>query len=105
MEVRFNDKELNHLARLVAQRLDIRKSNDAEPWIRVTQAAEYLNCKPNRIYFLVSRNRIPYRRDGKRIVFRRSELDEYLLINSFSELRAEEAPQEEDRRATQNGSS
>ena len=42
------------------------------------EAAEHLACKPQRIYDLVSQERLPFRRDGRRVLFRRSDLDEYL---------------------------
>ncbi len=49
-----------------------------EPWIGVDAAAEYLACKRQRIYDLVSQGRIPHRREGTRLLFKRSELDEWL---------------------------
>ena len=49
-----------------------------EPWIGVDEAAAHLACKPQRIYDLVSQRRLPFRRDGRRVLFRRSDLDGYL---------------------------
>ena len=46
-----------------------------EPWVGVPKAAEHLHCNPQRIYNLVSEGRIPYRKDGSRLLFRLSELD------------------------------
>ena len=60
-------------AELVAARAD-----EPEPWFGVEQAAEHLACKPHRIYGLVHRGEVPYRKDGARLLFRRSELDAWL---------------------------
>jgi excisionase family DNA binding protein len=49
-----------------------------EPWVGVREAAEHLACPKSRIYALVSARRIPHRRDGSRLLFRRSELDAWL---------------------------
>jgi excisionase family DNA binding protein len=49
-----------------------------EPWVGVAQAAEHLGCKPQRIYNLVADRAIPFRKDGSRLLFRRSELDAWL---------------------------
>lgn len=49
-----------------------------EPWIGVEAAAEHLACKPRRIYELVAQRRVRVRRDGRRVLFRRSWLDEAL---------------------------
>jgi excisionase family DNA binding protein len=54
---------------------------DRSPWLDVGEAAEYLRCKPKRIYDLVSQRRIPVHRDGSRVLFRREELDAYLLAD------------------------
>jgi excisionase family DNA binding protein len=49
-----------------------------EPWVGVEDAAGHLACPRSRIYALVSAGRIPHRKDGARVVFRCSELDEWL---------------------------
>jgi excisionase family DNA binding protein len=61
-------------AALVLARLDA----EPEPWLGVDEAARYLACTPSRIYALKSANRIPHRKDGSRLLFRRSELDAWL---------------------------
>jgi excisionase family DNA binding protein len=50
----------------------------AEPWLGVREAAGHLACPPSRIYALVSVRRIPHHRDGSRLLFRRSELDDWV---------------------------
>ena len=51
---------------------------DPEAWVGVQDAAVYLNCRAQRIYNLVSDRAIPYRKDGSRLLFRLSELDDWL---------------------------
>jgi excisionase family DNA binding protein len=62
-----------HLARLLADTFEL--SNVPEPWIGVEQAAEHLACPTSRIYELVSQHRLTPRRDGRRLLFKRSHLD------------------------------
>jgi len=49
-----------------------------EAWVGVEQAAEHLGCKPQRIYNLVHARAIPYRKEGSRLLFRLSDLDDWL---------------------------
>jgi len=49
-----------------------------ERWIGVAQAAEHLACGTNRVYALVSAGRIPFVKEGSRVLFRRSTLDAWL---------------------------
>jgi hypothetical protein len=52
-----------------------------EPWIGVKLAAEHLDCPVGRIYSLAGTTppRIPCHRDGKRLLFRLSELDDFVV--------------------------
>lgn len=63
------------LAEAVAERLD---RPGPEPWIDVEAAAEHLSCNADRIYALTSARRIPFEKDGSRLLFRRSELDAWV---------------------------
>jgi excisionase family DNA binding protein len=47
-------------------------------FLDVAGAAEFLACKPDRIYALTSSNRIPHHKDGSRLLFDRDELREYV---------------------------
>lgn len=47
----------------------------------MADAARHLGCKPRRIYDLTSRRdlgRIPHRKEGRRLLFRLSEIDRWL---------------------------
>ena len=65
------------LAEIARQAMELLHDR-AEPWIGVAEAAEHLACKPQRLYELVHQRRLTPGRDGRRLVFRRSDLDRYL---------------------------
>jgi excisionase family DNA binding protein len=54
------------------------QSAGPEPWIGVANAAAHLGCKRQRIYDLVHDRAIPHRKEGARLLFRLSALDEWL---------------------------
>ena len=70
------DRDPDALAQLRAKLGEA--SGALEPWVGVHEAATHLNCRPHRVYDLVSNRVIPYRKDGSRLLFRLSELDEWL---------------------------
>jgi excisionase family DNA binding protein len=69
------DEVVERIAERAAEMLADRLAADGEPWIGVDHAAEHLACSRKRIYDLVAQRRVPVRRDGRRLLFRRSELD------------------------------
>ena len=69
---------LEHLAERAAAIVAERLEPAAEPWIGVEQAAEHLAAPVSRVYALASAGRIPLERDGSRLMFKRSELDEWV---------------------------
>jgi excisionase family DNA binding protein len=50
----------------------------ASAWLDVNEAAAYLRCPTSRIYALTSGRSIPHYHDGSRLLFRRTELDEWV---------------------------
>jgi excisionase family DNA binding protein len=73
------------LVELVAERpaeiVAGRRLHEPEPWISVPEAAKHLSAPRSRIYSLVESGRIPHARDGTKLLFRRSELDRWLVEN------------------------
>jgi excisionase family DNA binding protein len=67
---------LEALARRAAEL--VREGMADHGYMDVKAAADYLACKPDRIYALVSAERIPHHRDGSRLLFDRGELREYV---------------------------
>jgi len=49
------------------------------PWLTTTETAEYLRCKPQRVYNLVAEGRLQVRKDGSRSLYHVSDIDEMLL--------------------------
>jgi excisionase family DNA binding protein len=49
-----------------------------EAWVGVKEAAAHLACKPQRVYDFVHDRAIPHRKEGSRLLFRLSALDEWL---------------------------
>lgn len=79
----FPEQLVDVIAERVAERLAGRApATGPEPWIGVAEAARHLDCEPKRIYDLKSQRRIPFRKDGSRVLFRRSDLDAYLEASS-----------------------
>jgi hypothetical protein len=71
----FVEQVAQRAAKILAER-----EPDPEPWIDVKQAAGHIACPTGRIYALAGTTppRIPVHRDGSRLLFRRSELDEFV---------------------------
>ncbi len=75
---------LDSLAPAVAERVaelladHLASARGASPWLTVDEAADYLRCKPKRIYDLLSQSRLPRHKDGSRVLLHRAELDAYL---------------------------
>jgi excisionase family DNA binding protein len=78
LTVDLSPELLDQLADLVAKRLAPRR----EAWIGVHQAAAYIGCSRHRIYRLTAAGDIPFARDGRRLVFRKSALDSWLQEGS-----------------------
>jgi excisionase family DNA binding protein len=73
------DEAIERLAERVADLLEERArprlGNAAPVLLSVTEAAEMLRCKPQRVYDLRSAGRLPRTTEGGRAVVRRSDLE------------------------------
>jgi excisionase family DNA binding protein len=78
IEVKVPTKVIETLAETVANRIAQRSPSEPDRWIGVEEAASHLACPKSRIYDLVSGRRIPHRRDDSRLLFRRSNLDQWV---------------------------
>jgi excisionase family DNA binding protein len=76
-----DDQALDRLADALGSRLAGRPGQTpaADGWLDVEQAAAHLACPKSRLYSLVSARRIPFHKDGSRLLFKRSELDDFVL--------------------------
>lgn len=78
LTVGLPEDAMQTIAEMVEQRLADRVGENPSPWMTVPEAAEYLRCGVNRIRKLVMIEAIPVHRDGRRVLFHRDELDEYI---------------------------
>jgi excisionase family DNA binding protein len=75
----LSDRDLDRLAELLAPRLAGRlQAAPSSEWLNAEQAAAYLACSRGRVYDLVQLGKLTPRRDGRRVLFRRFDLDAYL---------------------------
>jgi len=74
--VELTAEQLDAIAMRVAEH--VQPAPTGSPWLSTEQAADYLAAKPARIHDLVALGRLAPRRDGRRLLFRRDELDAYL---------------------------
>lgn len=49
-----------------------------EGYLTVKQAADFLKIVTGSLYNLISQNKVPYHKSGKKVLFRKSELVEWL---------------------------
>ena len=73
-------EQLDAIAERVATRMPA-SSATVSPWLSTESAAEYIDAKPARIHDLVQARKLTPRRDGRRLLFRRDDLDAYLEAN------------------------
>ena len=76
----LDDQALDRLAALLAPRLADRlgQARSTSPWLNAQLAAEHIACGRDRLYDLVQLGKLEPRRDGRRLLFRRCDLDAYL---------------------------
>jgi excisionase family DNA binding protein len=73
LEARISER----VTSLVVER--VRAESTPKEWLTTADAASYLACSPGRIRNLVSGGRIPSYKEGGRRLFRRSELDDWVV--------------------------
>ncbi len=69
-------------AKIDAIRGDLMKPTDPGPsWLNADEAAEFLKLKKSTLYKKTSRGEIPFHKPGKKLMFRRSELDGFIELS------------------------
>jgi hypothetical protein len=63
---------------LVQRVLDRLREGDADGYLNAADAAAFIGLTPAALYARVGREQVPYRRVGKRVFFKRSELHAYM---------------------------
>jgi len=80
LRLELDDHALDALADKLAARLaDRLDSNGGSPWLNAQQAADYLGCSVSRVRKLTMTGELPVHRDGARTLYRRDELDQFVL--------------------------
>jgi len=75
LTVRLTDEQLDEIARRAAAFLP---TPSGSPWLNVADAAERLRCGRDRIYDLIALGKLHPRRDGRRVLLHRDDLDAYI---------------------------
>ena len=73
------DDAIEAIAHRVAEILG--SKSDSDPLLTVEEAAEYLRCKPARVYDLTHQRKLRVHKDGSRNLYRRSDLDAVLEVS------------------------
>jgi excisionase family DNA binding protein len=68
---------LDRLADALAERVAIRVAARS-PWLDADEAAEYLRSPVSRVRKLTMTGELPVHRDGRRVLYRREELDDFI---------------------------
>ena len=76
----LDEDALEVLAELLAPLLaaHLNTEGPASPWLNAEDAARYLACSRGRLYDLVQLRKLEPRLDGRRLLFKRTDLDAYL---------------------------
>jgi len=77
LTVRLTDEQLAEIAERAAALVSAGASS-VSPWLNVAEAAERLRCRKDRIYDLIALGRLHPRRDGRRVLLHRDDLDAYI---------------------------
>jgi len=77
LTVRLTDEQLAEIAERAAALISA-DSPTVSPWLNVAEAAERLRCRKDRIYDLIALGKLHPRRDGRRILLHRDDLDAYV---------------------------
>jgi excisionase family DNA binding protein len=78
LTVRLDPDQLDAIAQRVAALLAEPVRPDPGGWLDTNGAAEYVAASTGRIHDLVGLGKLTPARDGRRLLFRRSDLDAYL---------------------------
>jgi excisionase family DNA binding protein len=72
------DELVERIPQRAAELLAERQQAGASRWLNTEQAAEYIAAPVSRVHDLVQLRKLTPRRDGRRLLFRREDLDAYL---------------------------
>jgi excisionase family DNA binding protein len=76
--VTLTDEQIDAIAQRAAAICAHTQTSSTPTWLNTADAADYIAAKPGRVHDLVQLGKLQPRRDGRRLLFRRSDLDDYL---------------------------
>jgi excisionase family DNA binding protein len=77
LTIKLTDEQLAEIAARAAALIPT-VAPASSPWLNVTDAAERLRCRKDRIYDLIALGKLHPRRDGRRVLLHRDDLDAYV---------------------------
>jgi excisionase family DNA binding protein len=77
LTISLTDEQVNEIAARAAE-LVADHQPAGSPWLDTKDAADHIAATPGRIHDLVQLGHLTPRRDGRRLLFRREDLDAYL---------------------------
>jgi excisionase family DNA binding protein len=77
LTVKLTDEQLAEIAARAAALIPT-GTPAVSPWLNVLEAAERLRCRKDRIYDLIALGKLQPRRDGRRVLLHRDDLDAYV---------------------------
>ena len=77
LRVSLSDEQLAEIAERAAALVAVDRP-PSSPWLNVADAAEHLRCGKDRIYDLIALHKLSPRRDGRRVLLHRDDLDAYI---------------------------
>jgi excisionase family DNA binding protein len=77
LTVTLTDQQLAEIAERAAGLVSA-GGETSSPWLNVAEAAERLRCRKDRIYDLIALGKLHPRRDGRRVLLHRDDLDAYI---------------------------
>ncbi len=78
LTVTLTDQQLAEIAERAAALIPPGGTPAVSPWLNVAEAAERLRCRKDRIYDLIALGKLHPRRDGRRVLLHRDDLDAYV---------------------------
>jgi excisionase family DNA binding protein len=77
LELVLTAEQFAAFAAAVAEQLAGSQPTPDDGWLNTAKAADYPGCSPDRLHDLVAQRALTHGRDGRRLLFRRSDLDRY----------------------------
>jgi excisionase family DNA binding protein len=75
----LSEDSLEDIVQRLRDQLQLEQQPASSPWLTADEAADYLRCPLSRVRRLTMSEQIPVHREGRRVLYRRDELDEFVF--------------------------